>query len=84
MALIREVINDFIALAETIANSQANTLDFGGDGMAFHRSEILVIKRIGDYPGMFSSEIARHFGITRAVIHKTLLKIEELGLVARE
>lgn len=84
MALNREVINAFIALTETIANSQANTLDFGEDGLVFHRGEIHIIKMIGDYPGIFSSEIARRFGITRAVIHKTLLKIEERGLVTRE
>ena len=37
----------------------------------------------GDYPGIFSSEIARRFGITRAVVHKTLLKLEERELVTK-
>ena len=52
--------------------------------MTFYRGEIHIIKMIGDYPGIFSSEIARRFGITRAVVHKTLLKLEDRGLVNRE
>ncbi len=79
-----EVINAFITLTENIANSKTNVLDFGSDDMTFYRGEIHVIKMIGDYPGIFSSEIARRFGITRAVVHKTLLKLEDRGLVNRE
>ena len=79
-----EVIHAFIALTETIANSKTNVLDFGGNDMVFYRGEIHIIKMIGDYPGLFSSEIARRFGITRAVVHKTLLKLKERGFVAKE
>jgi DNA-binding MarR family transcriptional regulator len=79
-----EVINAFITLTENIANSKTNVLDFGSEDMIFYRGEIHTIKIIGDYPGVFSSEIARKFGITRAVIHKTLLKLEERGLVTKE
>jgi DNA-binding MarR family transcriptional regulator len=78
-----EVINAFIALTENIANSRTNVLDFGSEDMTFYRGEIHIIKMIGDYPGIFSSEIARRFGITRAVVHKTLLKLEERGLVRK-
>ena len=52
--------------------------------MTFYRGEIHIIKKIGDNPGIFSSEIARDMGITRAVIHKTLLKLEERGFVEKE
>ncbi|RAU98948.1 MarR family transcriptional regulator [Paenibacillus sp. YN15] len=79
-----EVIHSFIALTERIANSRTNVLDFGSEDMVFYRGEIHIIKTIGDYPGIYSSEIARRFGITRAVIHKTLIKLEERGLVAKE
>lgn len=82
--LPREVINAFITLTENIANSKTNVLDFGSEDMTFYRGEIHIIKMIGDYPGIFSSEIARRFGITRAVIHKTLLKLENRGLVYKE
>lgn len=79
-----EVINAFITLTENIANSKTNILDFGSEDMTFYRGEIHLVKMVGDYPGLFSSEIARRFGITRAVIHKTLLKLEERGLVRKE
>lgn len=80
----KEVIHAFIALTENIANSKTNVLTFGGNDMVFYRGEIHIIKMIGDYPGLYSSEIARRFGITRAVVHKTLVKLEERGFVARE
>lgn len=79
-----EVIHSFIALTEQIANSKTNVLDFGSEDMVFYRGEIHIIKTIGDYPGIYSSEIARKFGITRAVIHKTLIKLEERELVMKE
>lgn len=79
-----EVINAFITLTENIANSRTNILNFGSEDMTFYRGEIHIIKMIGDYPGIFSSEIARRFGITRAVVHKTLLKLEERELVIKE
>ena len=81
--LPREVINAFISLTERVANSKTNVLDFGSEEMTFYRGEIHIIKMIGDYPGIFSSEIARRFGITRAVVHKTLLKLEERELVTK-
>ncbi|WP_312429668.1 MarR family winged helix-turn-helix transcriptional regulator [Lacrimispora sp.] len=81
--LSREVINSFISLTEKTANSKTNFLDFGSPDMTFYRGEIHIIKMVGDYPGIFSSEVARKFGVTRAVIHKTLLKLEERELVKK-
>ncbi|UTC46898.1 MarR family transcriptional regulator [Treponema vincentii] len=78
------VIERYIALVEKIANGKNNTLSFTGKDMTFYRGEIHIIKKIGDHPGIFSSEIAREMGITRAVIHKTLLKLEERGFVEKE
>lgn len=78
------VIERYIALVEKIANGKNNTLSFAGKDMTFYRGEIHIIKKIGDHPGIFSSEIAREMGITRAVIHKTLLKLEERGFVEKE
>ena len=78
------VIERYIALVEKIANGKNNTLSFAGKDMTFYRGEIHIIKKIGDNPGIFSSEIARDMGITRAVIHKTLLKLEERGFVEKE
>ena len=78
------VIDRYIALIEKIANGKNNTISFAGKDMTFYRGEIHIIKKIGDNPGIFSSEIARDMGITRAVIHKTLLKLEERGFVEKE
>lgn len=78
------VIERYIALIEKIANGKNNTLSFTGKDMTFYRGEIHIIKKIGDNPGIFSSEIARDMGITRAVIHKTLLKLEERGFIEKE
>ena len=78
------VIERYIAFVEKIANGKNNTLSFVAKDMTFYRGEIHIIKKIGDHPGIFSSEIAREMGITRAVIHKTLLKLEERGFVEKE
>ena len=78
------VIERYIALIEKIANGKNNTISFAGKDMTFYRGEIHIIKKIGDNPGIFSSEIARDMGITRAVIHKTLLKLEERGFIEKE
>ncbi len=79
-----DVIHSFIELTEHIANSRTNILDFGSEDMRFYRGEIHMIKMIGDFPGIHSSELARKFGITRPVVHKTLQKLSERGLVIKE
>lgn len=76
------ILESYIALIERIANGRNRLIDFG-EGMSFYRGEIHIIKRIGDNPGLFSAEVARSFNVTRAVIHKTLLKLEERGLVCK-
>ena len=74
----------YISLVEKIANGTSKILHFAGEDMSFYRGEIHIIKKIGDSPGIFSSEIARSMGITRAVIHKTLLKLEKRNLIKKE
>lgn len=79
-----DVIRSFIELTEQIANTKTNILNFGSEDMTFYRGEIHIIKMIGDFPGIHSAELARKFGITRAVVHKTLQKLTERGLIAQE
>lgn len=79
-----DVIRSFIELTERIANSKTNILDFGSEDMTFYRGEIHLIKMIGDFPGIHSAELARKFGITRPVVHKTLQKLIERGLIKKE
>ncbi|WP_286905604.1 methyltransferase domain-containing protein [Clostridium sp. UBA1652] len=80
----RGVIDSFIELTERIANGKTNVLDFGSEDMKFYRGEIHMIKTIGDYPGIHSAELARKYGITRPVVHKTLQKLSERGLITKE
>ncbi len=75
-------MSKFMRLIETIANSKMKQLDFG-DGIVLYRGEIHMIRAIGDHPGMFISEIARYFGVTRAVVSKSVLKIEKSGYVRK-
>ncbi|WP_243650434.1 MarR family winged helix-turn-helix transcriptional regulator [Anaerospora hongkongensis] len=76
------IMSQFSRLIETIANSKMRKLDFG-NGMILFRGEIHMIRAIGDHPGMYISEIARYFGVTRAVISKSALKLEEGGYIRK-
>lgn len=79
-----DVIRSFLELTEKIANSKTNVLHFGSEEMTFYRGEIHMIKMIGDLPGIHSAELARKFGITRAVVHKTLQKLSDRKLITKE
>jgi DNA-binding MarR family transcriptional regulator len=78
-----KILETFISMTEKIANGKTNILDFGSEDMKFYRGEIHMIKMIGDNPGIFSSEMARRFGITRAVVYKTVLKLEKRALIKK-
>lgn len=82
--LSNQLINDFIKMTERIANGKMNVLDFGSEDMTFYRGEIHMIKMVGDYPGIFISEMARKFNITRAVVAKTVRKLEQRGFIKKE
>ncbi|WMJ88540.1 MarR family transcriptional regulator [Anaerocolumna sp. MB42-C2] len=78
------VINDFIQMTERIANGKTNVLNFGLEEMKFYRGEIHMIKMVGDHPGIFISEMARGFNVTRAVVAKTVRKLEENGFLEKK
>lgn len=82
--LSNQVINEFIKMTERIANGKTNVLEFAPEGMTFYRGEIHMIKMIGDHPGTFISEMARNFNVTRAVVAKTVGKLEENGFLKKE
>lgn len=79
-----DIVQSFIELTEQTANSKPNVLNFGSEDMTFYRGEIHMIKMIGDYPGIYSAELARKFGITRPVVHKTLQKLTERNLIRKQ
>lgn len=78
------VINDFIRMTERIANGKTNVLDFGSEDMTFYRGEIHMLKMVGDCPGIFISEMARNFNVTRAVVAKTVRKLEKRSFLTKE
>jgi DNA-binding MarR family transcriptional regulator len=80
----KQIINEFITMTEKIANGKTNQLDFGEQDMQFYRGEIHMIKMIGDNPGIFISEMARNFNVTRAVVAKTVHKLELRDLLLKE
>ncbi|AFA46831.1 MarR family winged helix-turn-helix transcriptional regulator [Acetobacterium woodii] len=80
---VNSVIDEYIKMVERIANGKTNILDFGDD-MVFYRGEIHMIKMIGDFPGIFMSEMARNFNITRAVVSKTIKKLEAKDIVFKQ
>ncbi len=71
-------------MTERIANGKMNVLNFGSEDMTFYRGEIHMIKMVGDYPGIFISEMARNFNVTRAVVAKTVNKLVEHELIHKE
>lgn len=80
---VNKVISEYIKMVEKIANGKTNVLNFGAD-MVFYRGEIHMIKMIGDNPGIHLAEMARNFKITRAVVSKTIMKLEKKGCVRKE
>lgn len=81
MSYKNSIQNLFISMVEKVANGKLNVLDFGEEDMVFYRGEIHILKKIGDYEGIYSSELAEYLGVTRAVIHKTLLKLSQRNLI---
>ncbi len=79
-----DIQNMFIDMVETIANGKTNILDFGDEDMKFFRGEIHIIKKIGDSEGVYASEIAVKMGVTRAVIHKIINKLEKRNLIYKQ
>ncbi|PWJ93294.1 DNA-binding MarR family transcriptional regulator [Oceanotoga teriensis] len=80
---IFETMSLFMKLVENAANGKKKILDFGDD-MKFYRGEIHLIKVIGENPGMYISQVARYLKVTRAVVSKTLLKLEKDGFIIKE
>lgn len=82
MRKYQSVMSNFNQFLETVSYWKNNSLDFG-DGIVLFRGEIHIIKTVGDYPGIFISEIARRFGVTRAVISKSINKMEKNGYILK-
>ncbi|SFG10647.1 DNA-binding transcriptional regulator, MarR family [Desulfotomaculum arcticum] len=77
-----KIMNELIKLIEVVANGKRKVFDCGG--VLLYRGEIHMLKKVGDAPGIYISEMARHFNVTRAVVSKTVIKLEREGLVRKE
>jgi DNA-binding MarR family transcriptional regulator len=80
--LEQQAIMGTIELMEKIVNNKTETLTLA-DGQVYHRAESHVLKIIGEEPGIFSSEIARRFSVTRGAIQKILGRLEERNLITK-
>lgn len=82
-SLEKQVVIGTIELIERIANNKTNAITLD-NGSVFYRAESHVLKAIAEEPGIFSSEIARRFSVTRGAIQKILGRLEERCLIAKE
>lgn len=80
----KDIFSSFISLTGKIENGKQNVLDFGSEDMTFYRGEIHIIRAISLSPGIYGSEIARQFGVTRAVVLKTIAKLVKRGIVEKQ
>ncbi|ADK82597.1 MarR family winged helix-turn-helix transcriptional regulator [Sediminispirochaeta smaragdinae] len=76
------LIEDFMCLVEKIAATSKCSQRFDTD-IEIYRSEIHVIKLLGDYASLHVSEIARKFGVTRGAASQILKRLEKKGLVRK-
>ncbi|MGI5172999.1 MarR family transcriptional regulator [Treponema sp. OMZ 840] len=81
--LEQRVISGSIELIEAIINNKTNAITLD-NGDIFYRAESHVLKIIAEEPGIFSSKIARRFGVTRGAIQKILSRLEERNLIIKE
>ncbi|MCT4686204.1 MarR family winged helix-turn-helix transcriptional regulator [Vallitalea sp.] len=79
---MEEAIEKFMTMTEKISNCGKSPRNYGTD-VDIYRSEIHIIKLIGDYANLHVSEIARKFGVTKGAISQSLKKLERKGLVEK-
>ncbi|WP_202975161.1 MarR family winged helix-turn-helix transcriptional regulator [Vallitalea guaymasensis] len=79
---MEEAIEKFMTMTEKISNCGKNPRNYGTD-VDIYRSEIHIIKLIGDYANLHVSEIARKFGVTKGAVSQSLKKLERKGLVEK-
>ena len=78
----QEVIMQTMELVEKLSNSRKDTVVLP-DGREFYQGESHILVLLRQEPGIYNSEIARRFLVTRAVVHKTLKKLISLGYIEK-
>lgn len=78
----QEAIMQTMELVEKLSNSRKDTVVLP-DGREFYQGESHILVLLRQEPGIYNSEIARRFLVTRAVVHKTLKKLISLGYIEK-
>ena len=78
----QEVVMQTMELVEKLTNSKKDTVKLP-DGREFYQEESHILVLLRQEPGIYNSEIARRFLVTRAVVHKTLRKLISLGYIEK-
>lgn len=79
---IPEIVEKSVELIENISNRKEDKVVLS-DGQVYYRGESHVLLAIAQNPGIFNSEIARRFSVTRAVTNKMIKKLMERELITR-
>ncbi len=79
---MKNAIEKFMIMTEKIASTVKISRNYETD-VDIYRSEIHLIKLVGDYANLHVSEIARKFGVTKGAISQALKTLEKKGLVEK-
>jgi len=79
---MRIVIEKFMKMVDKISNTVKISQPYNTDTEIF-RSEIHIIKLIGDSDELHVSEIARKFGVTKGAVSQLLKKLEKKDLILK-
>ena len=79
---MKNAIEKFMIMTEKIAGTVKISRNYETD-VDIYRSEIHLIKLIGDYANLHVSEIARKLGVTKGAISQALKTLERKGLVEK-
>lgn len=82
LELKKIVTEKFMEMVETISNTKKTCRTFNTD-TNIYRSEIHIIKLIGDYHSLHVSELARKSGVTKGAVSQLLKKLEAKDLVQK-
>lgn len=77
---MQKIIKKYLFLVEKISNTTRMAKTFGTD-VDIYRSEIHIVKIIGEHEELYVSEIAKLIGVTKGTISQIVRRLEDKGLV---
>ncbi len=79
---MQRIFKKYLILVEKISNTTRMANSFGTD-VDIYRSEIHILKIIGDNKELYVSEIAKLIGVTKGTISQIVKRLETKGLVKK-